>query len=267
MFIVSPIVQTAHPNNDLNLITDVVVRENNVDDGKILEERLPKMIELTPELKEYFADGLYSSEAIDEFTEANGITQYQTGVRGRKSTSQIEIEKDEAEDVWVSCKGGQRIKAEKTKKWKAEFDVTICRNCPLHAKCSIKLMGGKTKPEKRTHYFGDKHILAHARIANIKSLPKEKRKIRANVEPTVKEMKRGMKNGKVRIRSRIRVSFHMHFTALGINLTRISKNLGQNLSLETVMLHQFYCHNNIEWFIEICRSHCINFFYRKNIAF
>jgi hypothetical protein len=249
---VGHISETAHPDNELNLITDVSVQQNNKDDGKILEERLPKMIEATPELAEYFADGLYSNEAIDELTKANGITQYQTGVRGRKSTSQIEIEKDELGNVWVSCKGGQRIKAEQTTRWKAEFDLTICQNCPLHNKCTMKITGGKRTPEKRIHYFADKHILAHARMANIKSLPEEKRKIRANVEATVKEMKRGMKNGKVRIRGRIRVSMHMHFTALGINLTRITKIWTQKLFSIVRILYKMRGHQNYKFSNKKC---------------
>lgn len=234
---VGHISETAHPDNKVNLITDVVVRQNNMDDGKILEERLPKMIETTPELKEYFADGLYGSAAIDLITKEHGITQYQTGLRGRKSLSKIKIERDKEDDVWVSCAGGQRVKAEKTTKWKAEFDMDICRNCPLHSNCSLKIMGGKKTPEKRRHYFGEKQILAHARMNNFNLLAEEKQNIRANVEASIKEMKRGMKNEKVRIRGGIRVSMHMHFTAIAINLTRIAKNLIEKLELSVVMLH------------------------------
>ena len=232
--------ETAHPGNKVNLITDVVVRTNNTDDGKILEERLPKMIETTPELEEYFADGLYGSEAIDLITKEHEIIQYQTGVRGRKSPSEIVIERNEQGDVHVSCAGGQRVKAEKTKNWKAEFNLDICRNCPVQSKCALKEVGGKRTPGRRIRYFGEKEILAHKRINNIKSVPKEKKNIRANVEATVKEMKRGMKNEKVRIRGLIRVSMHMHFTAIGINITRILKNWLQNFKLCVMKIHS-YC--------------------------
>ncbi len=49
----------------------------------------------------------------------------------------------------------------------------------------------------------------------------ELRNSRCNVEATVKELKRGMQNGKVRVRRWIRVSFHMVFTAISVNLRRI----------------------------------------------
>lgn len=49
----------------------------------------------------------------------------------------------------------------------------------------------------------------------------KKRYSRANVEATVKETKRGMKNGKVRIRGWKRVSMHMILTVIAINFVRI----------------------------------------------
>jgi len=63
---VGHISETAHPDNDINLITDAVVYPNNKDDAQILEERLPGMMDKTPELNEYFADGLYGSPKVEE---------------------------------------------------------------------------------------------------------------------------------------------------------------------------------------------------------
>lgn len=220
---VAHISETIHPDNKVNLITDVVVEKNNVGDAEILENRLPVMIDNTPDLDEYFSDGGYGSPDVDKLTNKYNITQYQTAFTGRKSPGKQQVETDEEGLIWATCGGGQRILAEKQKSWKAEFDWNVCEKCPLNKVCKVKIIGGKLKPKRRVYYFEDKEILSHARMQNMEKLPKEKRTFRANVEATVKEMKRGMKNGKVRVRKLVRVSMHMILTAIGINLVRIAK--------------------------------------------
>ena len=49
--------------------------------------------------------------------------------------------------------------------------------------------------------------------------------MRANVEASVKEVKRGVKNGKVRIRGYRRIKFYLCMTSIAVNLTRIHKYL------------------------------------------
>jgi len=87
-------------------------------------------------------------------------------------------------------------------------------------------------------------------------LKEPKKFSRANVEATVKETKRGMKNSKVRIRGRIRVSFHMVLTVIAINFTRISKKILEKLHffikflLRTIvknMIWEIKKLGNIEW--------------------
>ncbi|MBK8515025.1 MAG: transposase [Saprospiraceae bacterium] len=227
--------ETANEENKINLITDVVVVKNNVSDDKILEQRIPILKDKTPTLSEYFADGAYGNEQIDILNKAHGITQYQTNVKGRKSDANLRIKKI-GEDVTVTCAGGQIIKAHKTEKqYRVFFDAEKCKNCPLNALCKLKRMGGKGAVKKRYYYFDNKNILAHERFQNIEKLPPERRQTRSNVEATVKELKRGMRNGKVRINHRIRVSFHMAFNAIAVNLRRIhlkTKKVYQNTTCE-----------------------------------
>jgi len=220
---VAHVSETIHPDNKINLITDVVVEKNNVGDAEILENRLPVMIKNAPDLDEYFSDGGYGSPNVDKLTNKHNITQYQTAFTGRKSPGQQQVETDEEGQVWATCGGGQRILAEKQKRWKAEFDWNVCETCPLNKVCKVKIIGGKLKAKRRVYYFEDKEILSHARMRNMEKLPIKKRTLRANVEATVKEMKRGMKNGKVRVRKLVRVSIHMILTAIGINLVRIAQ--------------------------------------------
>lgn len=51
------ITETANPDNDLNLLTNVSVEPNNTDDSNILNESLDGMKEKTPDLKELHTDG------------------------------------------------------------------------------------------------------------------------------------------------------------------------------------------------------------------
>jgi len=227
--------ETANPDNPFDLITDIATYQNNVGDAQILEERLPEMKQKTPEIEEYFVDGLYGSPAIDELMEKYGITQYQTAIRGRKSYGEISIERKEDETVWVSCGGGQVVQAQKQKRWKAVFDFQKCSQCPLAEKCNTRISGTKRGIPKRTYYFEEKHILRHTRFKNFEKLPEEKKTIRANVEATVKEEKRGIKNGKVRVRTKIRIGFYLALTSIAINLTRIHKFMNQKVD-ETLFL-------------------------------
>ena len=66
-------------------------------------------------------------------------------------------------------------------------------------------------------------ILSHQRLHNIYKIPEERRKLRANVEATIKEVKRGIKNGKSRLRGLVRNRFYLTLTSISVNLTRIHK--------------------------------------------
>ena len=222
--------ETANPENKLNLITDVITVPNNTDDARILEERLPTMIEKTSDLNEYHADGSYGSPTVDLMMEDQDITQVQTAVRGKRPHAKMSIKEDESEEVyWVKCEYGQKVKAEKAnkgknvKRHKAVFDYQTCLQCPLKDKCSSRITGVKINRPKRTWYFSEEKIRLHKRLQNFEKLPEERQKIRANVEATVKELKRGVKNGKVRVRSYVRVGCYLTFTSIAVNLTRIHK--------------------------------------------
>jgi hypothetical protein len=73
-------------------------------------------------------------------------------------------------------------------------------------------------------------------LHNIYKIPEERRKLRANVEATIKEVKRGIKNGKSRLRGLIRNRFYLTFTSISVNLTRIHK-----YEINKV-LFDYFCH-------------------------
>ena len=227
---VGHISETAHPDNALNLVTDLSVGPNNLDDAAILEDRLEKMLDKTPQLKEYHSDGGYGSPSLDRRMEEENITQITTAVRGRKPFVEMRISTEE-EAIKVDCQGGQQgivtelsIDKQGRKRWKVTFDYDKCQNCPFADKCRTIVQGIKKGNPKRAWYFGEKQLLKHQREQNYHNLPVERKKIRPNVEATVKEMKKGMNNEKVRLRGSAQILFYMTFTAIGVNLGRIHRH-------------------------------------------
>ena len=152
--------ETINEDNKVNLITDIVVVSSNIDDSKILEQQLPKMLESTSDIEEYHVDGNYGSYEVDKICKKENIKMYHKNIRGRKSYGGFKIKEDErTKQVSVSCEGGQTIEAhyynEREGKMKAEFDYKKCSECPLNDKCSAKIQGGKRKPKRRVYLFGE----------------------------------------------------------------------------------------------------------------
>ncbi len=219
--------ETAHPENKLNLITDIVAVPNNVDDSVILAQRLPIMLDKTSDLAEYFIDGLYGGPAVDEIAEKESITIVQSGIRGKKTAAKLRAEEDETGAIYAYCSQGQRVNAviSTTRKGNyldtAFFNPDICSQCQLKEICRTNRKTSKKNAEKRIWYFNKAKLLAYKRMQNIYKIPEERRKIRSNVEATVKELKRGIKNGKSRVRGMIQNSFYLILTSIAVNLTRI----------------------------------------------
>jgi len=218
------VTETANPDNELNLITDVAVCSNNTDDSKILNERLEPIKEKTPDLEELHTDGAYGSEDNDKKIEELEITHVQTAVRGRKADVSMEIEEVSDGQYTVKCPY-QSVNAEKTRtRYKACFDVEICKQCPLNSNCPAK-----QQSDKRTYYFDRSDYLLGKRNRNIKSLPPERRKIRPNVEATVKEFTKPFNHkGKLRIRGLFKTMVYAHAMAISINFGRVWRYVAEN---------------------------------------
>ena len=218
------VTETANPENDVNLITDVAVCSNNIDDSKILNERIEPIKEKTPDLNELHTDGAYGSEDNDKKMEELEITHVQTAVRGRKAEVSIQIEEVSDEQYTVKCPH-QSVSSQKTKtRYKACFDVEICKQCPLSKNCSAK-----QQSDKRTYYFDRSDYLLGRRNRNIKSLPPERRKLRPNVEATVKEFTKPFNHkGKLRVRGLFKTMVYAHAMAISINFGRVWRYMIEN---------------------------------------
>jgi len=218
------VTETANPDNELNLITDVAVCSNDTDDSKILNERLEPIAEKTPDLKELHTDGAYGSEDNDKKMEKLEITHVQTAVRGRKAEVSMEIEEVSEEQYTIKCPH-QLVNSQKTKKrYKACFDLEICRQCSLSNSCPAK-----EQSDKRTYYFDRSDYLLGKRNRNIRELPAERQKLRPNVEATVKEFTKPFNHkGKLRIRGQFKTMVYAHAMAISINFGRVWRYIAED---------------------------------------
>ena len=218
------VTETANPDNELELITDVTVRSNNTDDSELLNDRLETIVEKTPDLNELHTDGAYGSEANDKKMEELEITHVQTAVRGRKAEVSMEIKEVSDEEYIVNCPY-QSASSQKTKtRHKVCFDIEICKQCSLKSSCPAK-----QQSDKRTYYFDRSDYLLGKRNRNIKLLPPERRKLRPNVEATVKEFTKPFNHkGKLRIRGLFKTMVYAHAMAISINFGRVWRYLGEN---------------------------------------
>ena len=212
--------ETANPENNIQLLTDIAVNKNNIDDSKILENRIDKIVEKTPDLDELHTDGGYGSKGVDKKMEDSNITLVTTAVRGRES----EIEKiitqnpDNEKEYIVKCPEQTVISSPTKKRNKAIFDVGKCNICPLKEKCNIFKNKGK-------FYFKHSDFLKNERNKNILKIPKERRKIRPNVEATIKEFKGKTRAGKLKVRGMFKASLFAFAMGISINFGRIYRLL------------------------------------------
>ncbi len=215
-------VETANPDNELQLITDVAVTNNNVDDTTILADRLESIMDITPDLNEFHTDGGYGNEENDNTFKELGINHIQTAIKGREASIEITIEQSEDSNEYyiVKCPY-QEVKSQKTRKrYKAVFNKELCSNCQLHEECKIY------QKHKSVYYFKQKDYLLSKRRRSLYSIPVERRKLRNNAEATMHEFKcKTNHKGKLKVRGIFKTMLFAFNTAISINFGRIFRYL------------------------------------------
>jgi hypothetical protein len=221
------ITETANPENALNLITDVAVEANNTDDGTILNNRIDEIKTKCNDLNELHTDGAYGSIDNDKKMIEHHVNHIQTAVRGRVAEVAMKMERIDSDRYNVSCPQ-QTVQSRKTKtRFKACFNSTVCSACQ-HA-------GGCPAIEQnncRVFYFTEEMVEMQKRVHAIRLLPLERRKIRPNVEASVKEYTKAFNHkGKLRIRGKFKTMLFAFAMSIGINFGRIFRQLMGNPQL------------------------------------
>jgi len=259
------VVETAMPENEINLITDVVLTPANTDDSTILNKRLDNIKEKTPEIEELHFDGGYGSESNDEKMQKEEITAVQTAIRGRESRQEISIERDASGDFEVYCPL-QRVKAEPTRKrFKACFDEKICRTCEHYTTCRLI-----SQKKGRVYYFRAADYLKQRRQRSLEQIPPERRSIRNNVEATIKEFACRMPGRKVRVRGCFKTELFMYGVAIGVNFGRIYRHLKTKDGVDLHYLSRITClyaktSGLLQNLIDYAGHWMLNRYYRLNI--
>jgi len=210
--------ETANPENPINLINDVVIEKNNKDDSVILNDRIETIKEKNPDLNELHTDGAYGSVDNDKKMKDLEINHIPTAVRGRICEVEIKIERIDEGKYKVSCEGGQSVLSKKARKReKACFDNKICESCHFADKCPTQ-----KQKKSRVYYFTYEDCKKNERNRKIKELPPERRKIRPNIEATVKEFTKALNHkGKLKVRGFFKTALFAIASAIGINFGRI----------------------------------------------
>ena len=261
--------ETANPDNQLNLITDVIVEKNNKDDSVILSERIDTIKEKTPDLNELHTDGGYGSKENDVKMEELAIKHVQTAVKGRDPKVFIDIALDTNDNYVVICPYQQVFPQQTNKRWKAEFTCSICEGCPLSSDCPTI-----PKKKSRVYYFDHSDYLMKKRHKSIESIPADRRKLRPNVEATMNEFTYQLRKEKLKVRGKFKSMMFAFTKAIAINFGRIYRNASTLGTVDTSSIPSIiYSFARILSFFmskyEIIRKSLCNLtkilFYSKNI--
>jgi len=214
------IFETAHPDNQINLIADVSVHANNVNDDKILHDRIDTVKEKTPDLDELHTDAAYGSSGNDKKLEKLQIAQVQTAIKGQTASVEIQIERINKKRYTVSCPKQSVLSKPCRKREKARFDPAICSMCALSFECPAV-----TTKKARVYYFSEEDYLKKKRLNRINKIPANRRKLRNNVEATVAEFIRKMPNKKLKVRGYFKTAVFAYTAAIAINFGRIFRHV------------------------------------------
>lgn len=224
---VTNVTETCEPDNDLQLIVKVQTEPNTTDDALMLDDVIPNLVERT-DVDEIHTDGGYNSPKVDQTLHANRIEQFQTAIRGNKSSddrlsvSEFVFTRDEeGQPQLVLCPQGQEVEikpARKEGRFTALFDPEICQTCPLFAKCPTQPL--RRKPKRVLRVTQQQVNIAH-RHANRRQAKTSGRNLRSAVEATVRSLKHPFGNGKLPVRGKRRVSMMMIASAAMTNVRRI----------------------------------------------
>ncbi len=216
------IAETCHPDNPVQLLTDVSLYTNNTADDTILPERISQLKERTG-VDQLITDGGYSGEKAESACRQESVTLIPTEVKGRKlaeddlSLAQFKIEANKV----ITCPVGQSPLNQTYQPEKehhiVHFATAICSVCSQREHCLVN--SGK---RFFSLIFNDRQLLLSRRR---QQLGEENYRTLCNLRPaiegTVSQFKRKTRNGKLRIRMNNRIRNGSILMAIGINFRRL----------------------------------------------
>ena len=245
------IAETCDSDNEVQVITDVITEENNVDDSRILEDNFDRI--MGEETEEIIADGAYANKNVQEKLTDSKKNIVTTAIRGRKPDSDkvrstdFEIENNRV----IRCPYGMVPISQEfvNSKIVARFSQESCEACPLnciirknkHKPHVVEITKERLQMDMQREKYNDSEYL-------------RKCKLRPAIEGTMFQMKLHLRNGKSRYRGKIRVRCSSNVRSMAINFKRVhayrlkealSRYIFRNISrIEAVFLRKniyFFC--------------------------
>jgi len=224
---VAMVTETCHPDNALQLITDVHTAVNTTDDTQLLQDRLNHLKQKTPDLAELHQDGGFGNDQNDLTCQELDITPIQTAIKGCLPKTPIAIEYHATTHTYTAqCANPQHPQVTATnpsKNYKAQFDLRICATCPFQDTCPTKVCR-KYEKGVAIYKFKPQDYLRQQRHKNLTQLPPERQKLRPNVEATMAQMRAGEnRKGKLKVRGLINTCLYCITMAIMINFGRVMR--------------------------------------------
>jgi hypothetical protein len=231
------IAETCHPDNPVQLLTDVSVHTNNTADDTILPERISQLKERTG-VEQLITDGGYTGEKAESACQQESVILIPTEVKGRKLAedeiplSQFKIESNQV----ITCPCGQSPQNQTYQPEKehhiVHFAAALCSICPQHEQCLVH-----TGKRFFSLIYNDRQLLLSRRR---QQLGEESYRILCNLRPavegTVSQFKRKTRDGKLRIRLTNRIRNATILMSIGINFGRLLAYYRKNQSRLATLL-------------------------------
>ena len=226
--------ETCHPDNPLQLITQVQVAPNNREDADLLIEALPNLKART-QLETLYSDAGYGSPDADQTLIAEKVEQVQTGLRGNApdpnkfNLADFAFQySEEGRPQTITCPQGQTVTVEpgRTTGYLARFDPQLCQGCPfqLAQRC-------RARPQKRnpgyTISFTQKEVNWARRRRRHLKYKQEGKNLRVAIEATMRVIKHPFPKGKLPVRGLLRMSDLLVSSAAMANVRSILRYLQQ----------------------------------------
>jgi hypothetical protein len=188
-------------NDNLNLITNVIVEKANTPDTAFVEPAIEATIEVTGQMVEkVYADGAYQSPNNDSCCE--NIDMVFTGIQGAESRYDLDMTPEGL--LVTDTKTGEQMKAVLVKKLKNSKEDRWRISTPTG-----------------NYYFGQLAIRASHLRRQMKGRPLEELYKRNNVEATIFQLGFPLRNNKSKYRGLIKQKTWAYCRCLWINLIRI----------------------------------------------
>jgi hypothetical protein len=225
---VSNISETCHPENEVQLIVKAQTESNVTDDGRMLADALPNLVERT-DVNELYTDGGYNGSDLDQALAGTSIEHLPSAIRGSHtpdgllSLADFELESDDDDQpASLTCPQGQIIAVEPGRaeqRFIARPDADTCDACPLLAICPMRPKSNQRTPA----FYFDNHAYQVAQKRQKVATFGQSGNLRAAVEATVRSVKHPFRQGKVLVRGLFRVSCVILSSALMVNARRLHK--------------------------------------------